>query len=127
MAKSEELGKRIRLGTYERDLEPACAEADLVFEALGEDLKLKSGYFEKVDRSRKPESIVATVSSGLSIAGMAAGRSESFRRHFLGIHLFNPPNVIVGCEVIPHGETDPAVTRFVVGLLEGKLGRKVVE
>ncbi|MGH7804674.1 MAG: 3-hydroxyacyl-CoA dehydrogenase family protein, partial [Candidatus Binatia bacterium] len=127
MVKSEELGKRIQLGTYERDLERACADADLVFEALGEDLKLKQGYFEKVDRSRKPDSIVATVSSGLSIAGMTAGRSESFRRNFLGMHLFNPPNVIVGCEVIPHPGTDESVTRFVTELLERRLGRKVVE
>ena len=127
MVKSEEIGKRVRLGTYDKDLEPACAEADLIFEALGEDLKLKQVYFDKVDRSRKKDSIVATVSSGLSIAGMAAGRSESFRKHFLGIHLFNPPNVIVGCEVIPQAETDSAVTRFVVDLLEKHLGRKVIE
>ena len=45
-------------------------------------------FFEQVDRHRKHDSIVATVSSGLSIAAMAAGRSESFRKSFLGIGLF---------------------------------------
>lgn len=126
MAKSEKLADVIRLGTYAHDLEAAVAEADLIFEALAEDLKLKQVFFETVDRHRRPESIVATVSSGLSIAEMAAGRSESFRRNFLGIHLFNPPNVITGCEVIPHGETDPALVGFVVDLLEKRFGRKVV-
>lgn len=126
MAKSEKLAKFIRLGTYEHDLPAAVAEADLIFEALAEDLPLKQQFFERVDRHRKPDSIVATVSSGLSIAAMAEGRSDGFRKSFLGIHLFNPPNVIVGCEVIPHGETDPELVSFVVDLLEKHMGRKVV-
>jgi len=126
MAKSEKLADFIRLGTYEHELPAAVAEADLIFEALAEDLPLKQQFFEQVDRLRRPDSIVATVSSGLSIADMAKGRSESFRRNFLGIHLFNPPNVITGCEVIPHGETDPALTSFVVEFLEQRLGRKVI-
>lgn len=126
MAKSEKLADLIRLGTYDRDLSQAVGEADLIFEALAEDLPLKQQFFETVDRCRKPDSIVATVSSGLSIAAMAEGRSESFRRNFLGIHLFNPPNVITGCEVIPQAETAPELVEFVVQLLERRMGRKVV-
>jgi len=127
MAKSEKLADFIKLGTYGKELETAVAEADLIFEALAEDLPLKQEFFERVDRHRRPGSIVATVSSGLSIAAMAKGRSEDFRKHFLGIHLFNPPNVITGCEVIPHAETSPEVLSFVVELLEKRLGRKVVQ
>ncbi len=127
MAKSEKIADFIRLGTYGRELDAAVAEADLIFEALAEDLALKQQFFERVDRLRRPDSIVATVSSGLSIAAMAKGRSESFRKHFLGTHLFNPPNVITGCEVIPHAETSPEVLSFVMGWLERSLGRKVVE
>lgn len=126
MAKSEAIGKLIRTGSYDRDLEDAVGEADLVFEALAEDLAVKQSFFRKVDRLRKKDAIVATVSSGLSITAMAHDRSESFQRHFLGIHLFNPPNVIVGCEVVPHDKTDPEVVRFVEDFLEKRLGRKVV-
>ena len=57
---------------------------------------------------------------------MARGRSDSFRKHFLGIHLFNPPQVIVGTEVIPHPETDPQVTRKACEMLAHQLGRKVI-
>ena len=58
---------------------------------------------------------------------MARGRSDSFRRNFLGIHLFNPPHVIVGTEVIPHPDTDPAVTsRASCAMLTKRLGRKVI-
>lgn len=126
MAKSEAISRRLRVGTYERDLDDAVAEADLVFETLAENLALKQTFFRKVDRLRKPDAIVATVSSGLSIAAMAHERSAGFRRHFLGIHLFNPPNVIVGCELVPHEETDPALVGFISEFFERRLGRKMV-
>jgi len=123
LAKSQRIADRMSVGTYGEDLEEAVGKADLIFEALAEDIELKKQFFARVDRSRRPESIVATVSSGLSIAEMARGRSDSFRRNFLGIHLFNPPNVIVGTEVIPHAETDPRLVPEVVRLLESRFGR----
>lgn len=126
MAKAGAIAEDIRIGTYEDDLERECAEADLIFEAVAEDLALKKTYFERVDKVRRSDSIVATVSSGLSIAAMVEGLSDSFKKNFLGMHLFNPPNVIVGCEVIPHQGTDPAVTDFVLDFLENRLGRKVI-
>jgi len=126
MAKAEALSRLIEIGTYDDDLERECADADLIFEAVSENIDLKRTFFERVDRVRKAGSIVATVSSGLSIADMTAGRSDSFASHFLGIHFFNPPNVIVGCELVPHAKTDPAVTEFVAELLDGRLGREVI-
>jgi 3-hydroxyacyl-CoA dehydrogenase len=125
-ARAEAIGDRITLGSYDRDLERAVGEAGLIFESLAEDLALKKQFFAAVDRSRRPDSIVATGSSGLSMAEMARGRSESFRRNFLGIHLFNPPHVIVGTEVIPNPDTDPAMMKRVVELLTERCGRKVI-
>jgi 3-hydroxyacyl-CoA dehydrogenase len=126
MAKSEAISRYIHTGGYE-DLSAAVAEADLVLEAVGEELSLKRQFFDLVERHRRDDSIIASVSSGLSMAAMAAGRSESFRKHFLGVHLFNPPNVIVGTEVVPTRDTDPALTAFVIEFLERRLGRKVIE
>jgi 3-hydroxyacyl-CoA dehydrogenase len=127
MAKSDALASFITVGSYADDLEREVADADLVFEAVSEELSLKQAFFTRVDAARKPDAIVATVSSGLSIAAMCEGRSESFARHFLGIHFFNPPNVIVGCELIPHAGTAPAITEYVRELLDGRLGREVVQ
>jgi 3-hydroxyacyl-CoA dehydrogenase len=127
MVKSTAISRFITTGSYDDDLERAVAAADLVFEAVAEDLETKRTFFAKVDRARKPDAIVATVSSGLSIAAMCAAQSDSFKRNFLGIHFFNPPTMIVGCELIPHAGTDPAVTAFVRDLLDGSLGREVIE
>lgn len=125
-AKAEALAENITLGTYQRDLAKAISEAAIVYESLAEDLGLKRDFLARVDQHRKPDSIVATGSSGLSIAAMAKGRSDSFRKHFLGIHLFNPPHVIVGTEVIPHAETEPSVIATVTSFLSKRLGRKVI-
>ncbi len=127
MAKAEAVSKFIEVGSYSEHLEQRVAEADLIFEAVSENLDLKREFFERIDKARKPDSIIATVSSGLSIAKMTEGLSESFGKHFLGIHFFNPPNVIVGCELIAHAKTDPAVTNYVHDLLATKLGREVVK
>src|SRR5512139_3420526 len=77
MAKSQRIADRISVGTYNDDLEDAVAKADLIFDSLAEALELKQSFFAKVDQCRRPDSVVATVSSGLSIAEMARGRSES--------------------------------------------------
>lgn len=126
LARAEAISEQIEVGAYGTDLQRAVAGAAIIFEALAEDLDLKRSFFELVDRYRAPDSIVATVSSGLSITEMAQGRSESFRRHFLGIHLFNPPHVIVGTEVIPHAETEPAVVAKVADMLGKQLGRRLI-
>jgi 3-hydroxyacyl-CoA dehydrogenase len=126
LAKSERIADRVRLGTYDGDLPTAVVESDLIFEALAEDLPLKKKFFAQVDEHRRPDSVVAKVSSGLSIADMARDCSPSFRKNFLGIHLFNPPNVIVGTEVIPHAETDPDLVEEMTRLLEQRFGRQAI-
>src|SRR4051812_18014667 len=98
--RSSSLASRTEIGDYDHDLERVVGEADLVFEALAEDLEMKQAMFERVDKARRPGSIVATVTSGISINALCDGRSDDFRRHFVGLHLFNPPNVIVGTELI---------------------------
>lgn len=125
MAKSSTIGSLMTSGSYDADLEEAVAGADLIFEALAEDMAIKKDFFARVTKARQPDSIVATVSSGLSITEMAAAGDASFAKNFLGIHLFNPPNVIVGTEVIPHAGTDPALLEPVVSMLEKRFGRVV--
>jgi 3-hydroxyacyl-CoA dehydrogenase len=127
-ARAEKLAKRalpITCGTYE-DLAEGLRDADFVLEAIAEDLETKRGMFAAIDRVES-HAIVATVSSGLSIAAMCEGRSQRFRTHFLGVHLFNPPTAITGCELIPHGETASDVVEAVRAFLTTTCGRQVIE
>ncbi len=123
--RSPTVGERVTTGSYD-DLERAIADADLVFEAVTEQLDLKREFFARIDRARRSDAIVATVTSGLSINQLAEGCSESFKKHFLGLHLFNPPNVIVGTELIAGAKTDPKLVDFVENFCVKKLGRVMI-
>ena len=124
--RSSTVADRADTGDYDRDFDAAVSKADIIFEALTEDFDLKRQMFERVDSLRRPDSIVATVTSGLSINALAEGRSESFRKHFLGLHFFNPPNVIVGTELIAGKDTDPRLVEFVDAYAQKMLGRVMI-
>jgi len=124
--RSPTVASRAETGDYEGDLESAVAKADLIFEALTEDIDIKKEMFDRVEKARRDDSIVATVTSGLSINALCKGRSDSFRKNFLGLHFFNPPNVITGTELIAGDDTDPAVVDFVEAFARVKLGREMI-
>ena len=117
----------ISCGTYGQDLAHALLDADFVLEAVSEEIGVKREVFALIDKLRRADTIIATVSSGLSIAEMCADRSAGFARNFLGVHLFNPPTLIVGCELIPHAGTDPGVVAVVRDFLTNVCDREVVE
>ena len=124
--RSSTVRNRVDTGDYDKDFDATVSKADLVFEAITEDFDIKRRMFERIDKVRRPDSIVATVTSGLSINALAEGRSESFRKHFLGLHFFNPPNVIVGTELIAGKDTDPKLVDFVDAYSTKKLGRVMI-
>jgi 3-hydroxyacyl-CoA dehydrogenase len=123
--RSHTVGERVTTGSYD-DMAAALADADLVFEAVAEDFAVKDELYSKVDAHRRPDSIVASVTSGLSISALAKKRSESFARNFLGLHFFNPPNVIVGTEIIAGEKTDPSIVDFLDAYCTKRLGRIMV-
>jgi len=124
--RSPTVGTHSKVGNYDDDLEKAVGEADIVFEALTEDLAIKNDMFDRVEKARRDDSIVATVTSGLSINALCEGRSDSFRKSFMGLHFFNPPNVITGTELIAGSDTDPALVDFIDVFSRVRLGREMV-
>jgi 3-hydroxyacyl-CoA dehydrogenase len=124
--RSPTVAARASTGSYDADLASAVAGADLIFEALTEDFQIKKDIFDKVEAARTEDSIVATVTSGLSINALCEGRSDSFRKNFLGLHFFNPPNVIVGTELIAGEDTDPELVDFIDAFSQIRLGREMV-
>ncbi len=124
--RSPTVASRSDVGDYETDLERVVGEADLIFEALTEDFAIKKAMFDRVEKARRDDSIIATVTSGLSINELCEGRSDSFRKNFLGLHFFNPPNVITGTELIAGNDTDPGLLDFVEAYGRVRLGREMV-
>ena len=120
-----EYADRIRLGTLEDNLDWLC-EADWIIEAVAEKLSIKQGLLERVEAVRRPGSIITSNTSGLPLAKIAEGRSEDFRRHWLGTHFFNPPRYMRLVELIPIAETRPEVAEAVAAYCEFQLGKVVV-
>lgn len=115
----------IEAGNLEDDLKK-LSEVDWVIEVVVENLNVKKLVFEKVDQFRKPGSIVSSNTSGISVEDMVDGRSEDFKKHFLGTHFFNPPRYLKLLEVIPTQYTDPEVLAFMKTFGEDVLGKGVV-
>jgi 3-hydroxyacyl-CoA dehydrogenase len=115
----------VTTGGLDRDLE-RIAEADWVIEAIVEQLDTKRALLAKVDAARKPGTIVSSNTSGIPIGALADGRSDDFRRHWLGTHFFNPPRYLRLLEVIPTPETEPSVVDAVRWFADHRLGKGVV-
>ncbi len=100
--------------------------SDWIIEAVVEQLDIKRGLLEKVDAARRPGSIVSSNTSGIPIAALAEGRSDDFRRHWLGTHFFNPPRYLHLLELIPTAETGKDIVRAVTYFADHHLGKGVV-
>lgn len=98
----------------------ALREVDLVIEAVPEQLELKQRIFAELDRICRPEAILATNTSSLSVTDVAATTSRP--QQVLGMHFFNPAPVMKLVEVIRTVVTAPEVVADVAALC-ARLGK----
>ena len=117
--------KRITTGNFDDDF-AKISDADLIIEAVIENLEIKHKIFDQVDQHRKKGSIVASNTSGIPIRMMTPNKSEDFQKHFLGMHFFNPPRYLRLLEIIPTELTDPSVTDFMMHWGDLYLGKQTV-
>jgi 3-hydroxyacyl-CoA dehydrogenase len=122
---SPSLADRIRLGTFEDDLD-RLGSADWVVEAVVERLEPKQELLARVEKVVGPGAVVSSNTSGLPLASVAEGRSADFRGRFLGTHFFNPPRYLKLVELIPTADTDPEVLERMRGFVERVLGKGAV-
>jgi 3-hydroxyacyl-CoA dehydrogenase len=122
---SKQSEQLITLGNLEDDLS-LLAQADLIIEAIVENLAIKRSLFERIESVRSEHAIIATNTSGIPISALAEGRSEGFQGHLIGMHFFNPPRWLKLLEVIPHKGTLPEVLDRAVHFGEEVLGKGVV-
>ena len=122
---SKDFLSRITTGNFEDNMKD-IADADLILEAVVENLEIKKSVFAQVDKFRKKGSIVASNTSGIPIHSMLEGRSEDFQKDFLGMHFFNPPRYLKLLEVIPSSKTDQAIVDFIMDFGNRILGKTTV-
>jgi 3-hydroxyacyl-CoA dehydrogenase len=120
-----EYAGRIKTGNFEDDLK-IISQSDWVCEVIVERMDIKKDMIEKIQKFWKPGTIVSSNTSGLPIGEISEESSADLQKHFLGTHFFNPPRYMKLLEIIPTGQTEPAITDYMTGFCEKILGKGVV-
>jgi 3-hydroxybutyryl-CoA dehydrogenase len=92
----------------------ALAQADVIIEAATEQEALKHSILNNIDALAKPQAILATNTSSISITALAASTSRPER--FVGMHFFNPVPVMQLVEIISGLQTSESVAQTVAAL-----------
>ena len=92
------------------DLNDAVKDAELVIEVVAEIMDLKKQVYAELDKAAKPEVIFASNTSTLPITEIANTTSRPDK--FIGIHFFNPPQLMKLVEVIPGEKTAQEITEL---------------
>ena len=111
---------RLRVVERVEDLAPA----DLVIEAVVERLAVKQAVFAALEPLLTPDAVLATNTSSLSVAAIAAGLARPER--LVGLHFFNPAPAMRLVELIPHAATAPAALAHARRLTEAA-GKTVIQ
>ena len=92
------------------DINEAMAQADLVVEVVPENMDLKRTVYQELDRIAAPDTIFASNTSTLPITEIA--ETTSRKDMVVGIHFFNPPQLMKLVEIIPGSQTSPKIVKL---------------
>jgi 3-hydroxybutyryl-CoA dehydrogenase len=124
LIKEKDKEKALTNITTYTDLSFGVKKSDLVVEAATENLDIKLQIFKELDKVAKPEAILATNTSSISITKVAAATNRSDK--VIGMHFMNPVPIMKLVEVIRGYNTSDEVTKTVVNL-STTLGKIPVE
>ena len=103
----------------------SAADADLVLEAVFEDVSVKSRLWTALDRIAPPGAIFASNTSSIAIDRLAASVAVPRRARFVGMHFFSPVPVMPLVELIRGSRTDDD-TEAAIRALAAELGKQVI-
>lgn len=112
-------------GNFDDDL-GRLLYCDWVIEAVVEHPDIKAALLQRIAPHLRPDTIVTTNTSGLSVTRLAEALPAEQRPRFFATHFFNPPRYLRLVELVPHPASDPALLTFMEGFLRRRLGKGVV-
>jgi 3-hydroxyacyl-CoA dehydrogenase len=115
----------VATGNTEDDL-GMLAACDWIIEAIIEQPEPKQKLFARLEDIMKASAIVSSNTSGIPMETLLEGRSENFRKHFIGAHFFNPPRYMHLLELIPTEHTADEVVQRARDWSEIILGKGTV-
>lgn len=98
------------------DLKEALIDTDLLIEAVPEDLNLKKKVYSEVDQFAEEKTVYASNTSTLPISEISQLTSRPDR--FIGLHFFNPPQLMKLVEVIPGVTTEKSIVDLGINLVK---------
>jgi len=105
------------------ELESAARGADLIIEAVPEDVQLKKDLFSEADLYCSEETILASNTSSISISTLA--KAVERRDRFIGLHFFNPPHLMKLLEIVV-GERTSSSTLEDAKNVAARMGKEVI-
>lgn len=123
--KAESIRKRLIPCDYTQ-METICGRVDLVYESVAENFELKYEILKNVSHLVGENTTICTGTSGLSVTRLAEALRPEQRKHFLGMHMFNPPYSMPLCEIISGKSTDPTTAQAVAEYASVVLRRATV-
>jgi 3-hydroxyacyl-CoA dehydrogenase len=123
---SKDRAKLITIGNLEDDLESAAKASDWIIEVIVERPGPKQKLMERLEALVSAQTIISTNTSGIPIHIISQGRSDAFKKRFMGTHFFNPPRYLHLLEIIPTPDTDLTLVHRMKEFAEKRLGKGVV-
>jgi 3-hydroxybutyryl-CoA dehydrogenase len=117
LAGAAEVGRALELLDGSADFDPSISHAGLVVESGPEDLEWKQDLFARMEALARPDAVLASNTSGLSITAIAARCTRPER--VLTTHFWNPPHLMPLVEIVQGEKTSAEVVRAVRDLLAG--------
>jgi len=105
------------------DLKEAVSDADLIIEAVPENIELKKNILAEVDKLAKPEAIITSNTSSISISELASATTRPEK--FCGMHFFNPPQLMKLIEIIRGAKTSDETLNTIIEASK-KMGKETV-
>ncbi len=120
-----DFARRITPGNLEDHL-GLLADCDWIVEVVLEKLEVKHATYAKIEKARKPGSIVSSNTSTIPLRDLVAGMPASFEQDFLITHFFNPPRYMRLLEIVCGPKTRPDAVQAIEEFCDVRLGKGVI-